>query len=370
MTERFSALLDDAVSEVQPRLADPVPVLIRRARAQRFKATAAGALAAVALLGGGFAVSNELIAANQAQDAAGRSTEPPTPRVVDGKIVAGGLILPVPPGWKVVERKAAKSCGMLANTVLIGGPDDVGCATAPIEVSGTRGPIPGGIASVPANPGGAANTDHLVISIPKMITLPGGEPAWQTLGSPGLPNTAHDPHGYQNWLTLPWSNVLISLRGDRTEQQKVINSMRSKPVKATRLVLPKTAKAAELAIVERTIPVTATQTPPDGDGRSTDPKTITTVLRLLRGQTPAADSGHGCADGTQPTAQLTLRARDIRLSQTQPRGDIKAILEDTTTIIITLSDNCREAASSRGGRVTLSASALAQLKKLLNVGSR
>jgi hypothetical protein len=360
MTERFSALLDDAVSEVQPRLADPVPVLIRRARAQRFKAVAAGTLALAMLLGGGIAVGDQLIAANQAQDAAGRSTEPPTPRVVDGKIVAGALILPVPPGWKVVERKAAKSCGMLANTVLIGGPDDVGCATAPIEVSGTRGPYPGGyVTNVSTNPGGAANTDHLIISTPKMITLPGGEPAWQIVGP--LSNTAHNP----NWVTLPWSKVLISLRVDRTEQQKVINSMRSKPVKATRLVLPKTAKAAEL-----TIPVTAQQTPPDGYGRSTDPKTVTRVLRLLREQTHVVRNGHGCADGTQPTARLTLQARDIGLSQTQPRGDLDAILADTTTVIITLSDNCREAVSSDGGRVTLSASALAELKKLLNVGSR
>jgi hypothetical protein len=109
--------------------------------------------------------------------------------------------------------------------------------------------------------------------------------------------------------------------------------------------------------------------------RSTDPKTIAAVLRLLDRQS-IVDNRHACASGSQPTAKLTLAekatpgASPMTSDPPVPLPPTPAAVENDTRVVITLGDSCREAISSRGGRVRLDEAAFTELTELFGLRSR
>jgi hypothetical protein len=348
MTQRITALLDAAVSDLEPQAADPVSAVIRRGRAARRRAVVAGAVAVVAALTGGIVVNDQLVGRDARPVVA---EQPPIPRLVNGNVVAGGLILPVPKGWRVVAAGSAP-CGRLTDTILIGGPDDAGCAWAPITVAGTWHTSPGGLVTA-FDP----LTGGLTVSTPRQITLRGGEPAWldwDTIAERLQPRP--DAHAEFNRLLLPWSKVSIMLRVDGPAQQRIIDSIRTSPAPASRLVLPAAAGLAELT----------TPDAPREYASITDPATIAQVLGLMGEHTTTVDRGRACSTQAHPTARLTFRASERRSLRLPPPVNPERVTAtfDVTTIIITLADDCYEAVSSRGGRVRLTKPTVDELRRL------
>ncbi|GIJ49324.1 hypothetical protein Val02_62100 [Virgisporangium aliadipatigenens] len=367
MTQRIRELLDSAVEHVEPQVKDPVPAVVQRARSQRLRAVAAGAVACATLLAGGVAV-----ASMSARDAAPETASPvggrpPTPRLVDGKIVAGGVVIPVPAGWRVVTPDSPEwrriepdtpNCETLENTVVIAGPDDHGCPLARIEIRGRRTPFPMGQGEL--GTGGKA----LYLMAPRMLTLAGGEPAWLATGTTDDVHNGERPpgYGYHNTLVIPWAQVSIDLRFDGAAQRRFIDTVRTTPEHDGRLVLPKSVAVATLDP-----PAPDPRTVPDTHRKTTDPNTIAAVLRLLGSQDAVADNRRACATEEQPTARLTLDTVDAPppatpgvLPPSDPAGGL-------TSVIISFDDDCREAVSSDGGRVRLSAEALVELQRLFGI---
>ncbi|GAA2523366.1 hypothetical protein [Winogradskya humida] len=358
MSERIRELLDDAVAGITPDNPDPVTAVITRGRAARRRTLTTAALAA-ALLGTGTAVAvTTHVAGTDAPPAA--SFAPPTPRVLNGEVVAGALHLPIPAGWTVATPVADAPCETLSTTVLISGPQKIGCQTAEIEVTGTASTWPAGRALLPkdvapsadgqprADP--SARTDlPLIVLPPESVTLPGGEPAWMTdaLDSEALAPDHAPGYSYYNVLYLPWSHVSITLRVDGAASRTIIDSIRTEPAALGALVLPVDALSVELT----TSDITASD-PWTGHAETTDPATITAVTRLL-GSQPAVLTG-ACAGSSHKALRLTLA------------GDSP----DPTSVIITLGDRCQEAVSSAGGRVRLTDATVTELKHLLGLAAR
>ena len=192
MNERLHALLDDAVSDLEPADPDPVPAIIARGRAARRRTVLAGALATVLLAG--LAVAGARVI-DRPVPVAPAAPQPPTPRVVGGTVVAGDVNVPIPRGWRVVVGSPKAPCGDLKDTVLIHGPGVRYCQSAPIEVGGTSdGFAPGtGIGAV-ADGGLAAAATRMV-----------GKHASSSLDGRRLPygdRAPHDaaaPHSAMRW---------------------------------------------------------------------------------------------------------------------------------------------------------------------------
>ncbi|MEV4759491.1 hypothetical protein AB0J86_30965 [Micromonospora sp. NPDC049559] len=377
MSERVEQLLEEAVADVAPRIADPAATVVRRGRVARFRAVTASAVAVLAVAGGGVGVAARLSADPvPPPPVAGVLGEPEPPRVVDGKIVAGNATIPVPPGWRVVPDGPPR-CGMQEKAVLISGPGQRGCTLAPIEIQSTSAVIPFGRAFALAPPSPSVSGPHppgsdrtfvraiLAVEAPHMLTLPGGEPGWLVTDTASERGKAN----YDNTLVLPWSQLSITLRVDGVAQQRFIDSIRTTPRPTTRLALPATAAEAELSL------------PPlkqaDRDyARSTDSATTGAVLRLLNRQTQIVDNRHACASQSQPTARLLLRTATLPPFPTAGTPDASQAAEraaaarSATMITIALGDGCREAVSSRGGRVRLDEAAYRELLALMGIGAR
>ncbi len=140
MTQRVGALLDEAISGLEPRNPDPVPAVVARGRAARRRRLGAGILAVAVLIGGGVVVGTRVGGGEGEAPPAGPVPEAPIPHQVGDTVVAGDLTLPVPKGWRVVPASVPGNCAtgtMLDKTILIIGPGEGGCVFAPIEVSGT-----------------------------------------------------------------------------------------------------------------------------------------------------------------------------------------------------------------------------------------
>ncbi|MFF5079212.1 hypothetical protein ACFY36_19310 [Actinoplanes sp. NPDC000266] len=339
MVERIRELLDEAVGDITPAEADPVAGVVRRGRAagRRRRAAVAGALAAVLLAGG--------LGAGRLMGDGPSMPVADAPYVAGGVVVAGGLELPVPDGWRVVEADAAEPCGDLTRTILLITSDRRGCQYAPVEVSRTDNRNPGG--TLILKPGSVDFADGPLTS-PVSVTLPGGEPVWMQNGldSEELKPRTYEGYSYLNELLLPWSGMLVVLRMDGAAQREIIDSMRSNPGRAGVLVLPKKATSVGLTLPDDTGRVRAA-----GRMDSDDPKTAASVLGLLRAQTDVVDDADACAGPEQHNARLTLKGAG------------------TTTVIISLGKRCQEAVSSEGGRVRLSDATVAALKRLFGIAA-
>jgi hypothetical protein len=346
VTQRFGALLDEAVSDLEPRSSDPVRDVVTRRRVARRRGLTVGILAVAVVIGGGVAVGDRLAANRDAVPAAGIVGEPPVPQVVGNNVVAGDLILPIPNGWRVLPASVPADCAKGTNfekTILIGGSRDGGCAFAPIEVRSIPDSNPMGI-------GAERVIGNLIHTSPITYTLRGGEPAWLTtavddpMNSPAKRATYPDFNYYNN-LVVPWSRVLVTLRVPGPEQQRIIDTMRTAPhTRSGRLALPATAAKATLTVPDATGGYSAA-----GYRATTDPATIAAVLRLLREQTSVVDYAHACAGPDQRAASLSL---------------------DHTAVVISLRGRCQEVVSSDGGRVRLTDSVLSKLLHTFGVAGQ
>ncbi len=344
MTQRFGALLDEAVSGLEPRSSDPVGDVVARRRVARRRCLGAGVLAVAVLIGGGVAVGDRLGGNRDGVPVGGIVAKPPIPELVGDNVVAGNLIVPVPQGWRVLPTSVPADCGkgtVFDNTILIGGPGDGGCAFAPIEVRGWPDPNSGGI-------GAGGTSGELTLRSPSIYTLRGGEPAWlmtavdDPMNRPEKDRGLHYYNQYYNILQVPWSMVNVELRVSGPEQQRIIDTMRTAPhPRSGRLALPATAARATL-----TVPDATGRYSPAGHGVTTDPTTVAAVLGLLREQASVVDDAHACAGSGQRVARLSL---------------------DRTTVIVSLGGGCQEAVSSDGGRVRLSDRVLSKLKRMFGV---
>lgn len=355
MTERIRELLEGAVSGVQPRITDPLPTVVGRARRAQVRVVAAGAMAIVVLTGGAVLGGQMITSRTPAESVAGLGS-PPVPRVVNGTIVAGGVTVPVPHGWRVLQQGASAPCRELDDTALIAGPDQPSCLIAPLEVSGTARTASVGL-------GGLDIKGNLVVGPVPMVTLTGGEPGWLDALPKDAVATGRPDYGH-NRLLLPWSKLSIVLRGGAAEQQRVIDSIRTRPGPEKRLVLPDTVRHAELTVR------------PNGSNRLShgtirEPAKIDAVLRLLRQQRTVPQNKRACSTATDPTARLILDGPSAdQPALTPSTGESLPEPGDGTTIVITLADDCREAVSSNGGRVSLTADTLAELHRLFGIPPR
>jgi hypothetical protein len=347
MTQRIRELLDAAVSQVEPREVDPVPLVLRRARGRRKRAVTAGALAVTMLAVGAVVGWPALTGARETPMAEPVSGPPPTPRLVGGQIVAGGIRIPVPAGWTVSDE--ATGCqDLTGNIVLLAGPDDIGCSSAPIEIRSriTRPPV--------------RVTADLVESWPplsraSMVTLAGGEPGWltrypaQVMRDPRA-HVKHEPAAPTGVLWLPWSQLAITLRVDAQEQSSFLESIRSTPRPGGRLVIGTQPEWAALLVDG--------QTPGE---RIEDSAAIGALLELLRHQEAVMDGRRACAAPEHPSAVLILESgwdNDLRNERS------------TTIIVVTLAPECREAVSAEGGRVRLSQQTFEELMRLFGIAAQ
>jgi hypothetical protein len=370
VTQRIRALLDEAVADLEPRSHDPVAAVVGRGRAARRRtmlaATLAIALLAGGLAAGGWAVVSRGTGGDSSTAADSPVDRPPTPHVVDRVVIAGALRLPVPAGWQVDTASAAEPCTTLTKTILIFVSNNRGCQYAPVEVYGTVNINPGGeVAWMPKG----GTLDGLILSSPVSVTLRGGEPGWLSydLGADAL---KPPKPGYYNTLILPWSQVMLQLRGDGAEERKIIESIRTVPSGSGRLAVPDTA-----ALVELTMPDAKGRNLPAGHAKTSAPAAIASVIRLLREQKTVVDDDKACASAAQYGARLTFSSAFAAAAEgaTWPRSATASrppdpVPEDTTTVIITVGGRCQEAVSSDGGRVRLSDATLAQLKHLFGIG--
>jgi hypothetical protein len=355
MTQRVRALLDEAVSGLEPKSPDPVSGVVARGRAARRRTFGAGILAVAVLIGGGVVVGTRVGGGEGDAPPAGPVPDVPIPRQAGDTVVAGDLTLPVPKGWRVVARASIPGdCAkgtMLDNTILLGSPGEGACVFASIEVSGTRNVNPSGdVVSLPA--GGQAP----VTASPRTYTLWGGEPAWLARDIGDEMNSPDRGPGFRyfNTLLLPWSRVSVTFRVPGPEQQRIIDSMRTAPPpRTTRLALPTTLTEASL-----TVPDATGGYSPMGYGTLKDPAKLGAVLEFLRGQKSAVDNAHACAGPGQRVARVTLNP---------PRSEEQFLRGTATTVLISLGSRCQEAVSSDGGRVRLTDTAMNELKRLFGV---
>lgn len=361
MRQRVGALLDEAVSDLQPKSSDPVGEVIARRRVARRRrlgpGIGAGILAVAVLVGGGVVVGARSGGSRAGVPVGGVVGKPPIPELVGTNVVAGNLIVPVPQGWRVLSASVPADCAkgtVFDNTILIGGPGDGRCAFAPIEVRGWADPNQGGT-------GAGGTSGDRILGSPSIYTLRGGEPAWLTtavddpMNRPEKDRGLHYYNQYYNVLLVPWSRVSVTLRVSGPEQQQIIDTMRTAPHPRTgRLALPATAARATL-----TVPDATGRNLTAGPGMTTDRATAAAVLDLMRGQTSVVDDAHACAGPGQRAARLTL--------DPSPVYEPPYFGRTATTVMISLGGGCQEAVSADGGRVRLSDATVNKLKRLLGV---
>ncbi|AEV85808.1 hypothetical protein ACWT_4787 [Actinoplanes sp. SE50] len=360
MTERIRELLDEAVAELEPGYRDPVATVVRRGRAARRRTMLAATLA-VMLLAGGLVAGRQMLAGPLTPTAAG--TADSRPRLVDGKVRAGAVEIPVPAGWRVVTNDASQPCGDLTETIMLIVRNNRGCQYAPMEISVAAGRNPGGtVLFTAAEPFSSGD----LITTPRSVTLAGGEPGWM----PSSPEDAElapgrEGYHYSAELLLPWSDVFIQFRTDGPTARRILETFRSTPREGGALKVP-----TRVGSVDLTMPDSSGRLRPAGHGISSDPKTVNAVLGLLREQTAVVRDGDACAGTQQLSARLSLIAPGPSPSPSPDAMSFPVSSPKTTTVVIALGTKCQEAVSSDGGRVLLSDTALARLQGLMGIGAR
>ncbi|MBM2614488.1 hypothetical protein JIG36_02800 [Actinoplanes sp. LDG1-06] len=329
MTQPLRELLDDAVAGVEPGSRDPVASVMGRHRAARRRRVVAGAVAcvlAVAAAGGALAASRHTV--NRPLPPVGVvPAEPPTPRVVDGVIVAGALRLPIPDGWRVTARGSGEQCPPWDNEVMIHRVGAADCSTSSIRVSAVRtNAYP--VGSILEAPG-----DDVFTPLP-LFTLRGGEPA--LVGEHAFTTS-------QTTMVLPWSRVEVDFYLDGPASRAIVDTITTEPTGSGRLNLPASVRSADFTRPDASGKFTLAS-----HGRITDAATIGKVTSLLRDQRKVVSPEDACAAPDDPGALLIADA----------------------FIVVTLGEDCQEAFSDQGGRVKLSDSAVRELTRLFGIEVR
>ncbi|MEU4620401.1 hypothetical protein AB0G04_10555 [Actinoplanes sp. NPDC023801] len=361
MTERISELLNEAVAGVEPAHPDPVGAVLRRRRAARRTSVLTAAVVCVGLTLGGAVAAQQL---NHGPDTGVVPAAVPVPYIDGDSVVAGSVRLPIPDGWQVVTTYQPCVNPARAMVIWTAEVDRPLCRNAAVEIFHNPHTLPGGRivhSDSEVIPGG--------IIIPRaQITLPGGEPGLleRDEGDPG-----RTPAGYylDTTLKMPWSQSSIMFRLHRDDVGKMIASMRSAPVGAGTLALPRTAVVADFIVSDATGRVAS-----NGFGRIRDRKAIDRVLELLREQDTVVPDPQACAGSAQGTAQLVMKPTEGVPFGTDPSpvpGPSPAPdPRDTTVVTIALGGDCQEAVSAHGGRVRFSDEALTELRTIFGIGAR
>lgn len=319
MSERVRQLLNEAVVGVEPRAADPVAAVLGRARHSRRRRVAGGSVLTAGLLVVAV-VAVGTLRLDRAEPPPTRFATPvPGPVTVtveNGVVRAGGLRLPVPPGWTVVTANQP-FCETARRTLFINSRPTSGgsCTEGPpiITVDGTA--------------------DSRVVragaSWQQMI-LPGGQPAWLSgIGASALDPTQPGSEYRTLGMDLPWSGVAVTFLMTRAELQPIVASIRTDPVRPGPLVLPAGAVKAVISTGVRG-PAEAT---------ITDPSRVEDLRATLAGLREPAPADTGCPAET-PLRHITFIDAD---------GAVLA------AVMVSMTAACSEATSSRGGRVTVPA---------------
>jgi hypothetical protein len=336
-------LLGSAVADVTPRAADPVADVLRQYRRHRRRVgvaigaiillLAAGGFAAVPRFAGGGQRADVFASASPAESTVPVQTGPARPRVVGKEVVAGGLVMPVPPGWHTIDDGKTTYCNVPPRTIAVGfdpvpGGSGKYCGLKPfISVSGAR--LSAGLL------GSLLRGANL-----RQTTLPGGQSAWMTT----WPDTATATFGQRPYnvasLYLPWSGATVHVALDRTGYAEIFPTIRTRPVAPSTLAL--SASSAQI------IGPNSLGRPVNSGPRITDPTVIAQALDRLGGLTAAASNDQACATLNMPTAVVWFNT-----------------ITGPAAVVITLSDNCAQATSSLGGRVTVPRGFANELWRLL-----
>ena len=226
MVERIGQLLDSTVDGLVPREVDPVAAVLGRARAARTRrlmgASAVAGVVAVAMVVTGLAWTR---GGNEpAQRFASPATGAAEVTVADGVVQAGGLRMPIPPGWKV----AAAGQRMCSETRLVfingSAPPEDGCPPSISWIS-VYGAPPQSNAIVRA-------------SGTRALRLPGDQPAWVSRSELEALRTGQENGFATLTVAAPWSGVRLAFAMPRGELARVVGTVRTEPVAAAALVLP------------------------------------------------------------------------------------------------------------------------------------
>jgi hypothetical protein len=337
-------LLDYAVADVTPRAADPVADVLRRERRQRHRLVAvvatvvvllaAAAVATVPRFVGGEYAGDVVASASPTEPTFPVQSDPATPRVVGREVVAGGLVVPVPPGWQTVDDGTTIYCDVPPRTIAVGfdpvpGGSGKYCFEKPFMTVIGVGGLPGSLAN--------ASRGHMEL---RQLTLPGGQPAWFTTSADGA-TLGQRPNNVAT-LYLPWSGAALGIALDQADFAEIFPTIRTRPVTPSALKLPdKVTRAEMLGPLRPDRPLTARP-------RATDPAVIGQVLDRLSGLTEVVTNDEACATQDMATAALTLYTA-----------------AGPAMVVITLSDGCAQATSSLGGRVTVPRGFTDELWRLL-----
>jgi hypothetical protein len=317
MDERVRSLLDFAVADVRPQARHPALQIMRRARVQRRRRAVAGAAGMVALTlvaaAGGTVADGRFGGLDRrgvavASGGSGRTVpgSTPTPRVVDGVVQVGGLDVPVPAGWRVVEGRHLRYCDVGPHTVLVGGvanPSPAGpCHSSPtvqVDLS-----YPAHIQPIGRNP--VAHVDELIHAT--------GQPVWRQAS------------GNFVIVTFPWSGArLVFSNTAGKDVSRILASVRWQPSRLRALPLYLDARSARLSTAGGGSFNHTTRT-----GRP-DKTIVALEMRLLTRLTRVVADKDACDLGDRP-ARLVLQG---------PHG--------TTEITFGTTRNCSQALVSSSG---------------------
>jgi len=353
MTERIRALLDAAIAEVGPRNPDPLPDVLRRAGARRRHLAVAGAAAAAAVA---VLAAGGVVAANHGMpDKAPASQPSATPTgekeeltrvdatVADGFVRTGGLAVPIPQGWQVIQDKKLDFCDIPAKSVLIN----------VMQIPGGNCDLHPQLAVYKWAPTGFS-AQVSALGVVSEVILPGGQPVWlddnelDHLRSVRKKKTGNPFSGAQPFL--PWASVRLSVDGQQSQIDSVLRGISADPVTPARLTLPEPSAAIQLNLGHKK------------QLTSTDQAVIGQVLKLLTElDRPVRSDELPCAGAEQVTDTWRLAGTEMAgLIFTDAKG-----WNASGMVTISTGDTCAFATSSLGGRVHLPAGFLARVKQLL-----
>jgi len=352
MSRRIKDLLDEAAAGIEPRNADPVETLVRRGRIARARAVTAAGLAVAAVLTGGTVAGARLAEGDPppvtpaetavAPKPATRPDRPPTPRLEQGRIVAGDVTLAVPEGWQAAPIDSAP-CVLHRDTVLFGegtnpwGPR-IYCATASVEVQSIYNAFPWVWSVTGDDPAAPDAWQETPVSPWRMVTLDTEAPAWLRT----------DPDGAYR-MVLPWSRVEVTVRGGPDLRRRILDSLKTGRWRPSALALPKYTEYAALTV--------ATGAGGAREVKVTDRAKVKRAQILLRAATVVVRPGDSCVREDQPTVALELGKSP----------EIPNAPEDMGSVVISLAEGCHEVVAEEGGRVRLDEASLAELGDLFGV---
>jgi hypothetical protein len=353
MTERIRSLLDRAIEDVRPRLSEPGSELTRRGQAsqRRMRALTAMTAAAVAVItatggvmiaGGGS--GSQTPAADPSTDPKLESAPTVSVEVIDGEVRAGGLVLPVPPGWQVIRDKKMDYCDVPDKTILINTNPIPGSCNAHNQISiGAFSPIrmvnESGWGS-----GRGQGVNELVAS--------GGAPVRLT------ENNFENVEGMETApfavfaFDLPWSRLHVNVEMNTADVDRILGAIRIEPVDPGLLVLPESATRLYV------------EYPGRPRQRFEDPNFVGRVLEQLRAADRPVGAGElPCGQAEPLLASWAPAALEmINLVFTDASGT------SLGTVAVSRDANCAFATSLSGGRVWLAEDSVNELITVFSKG--